>query len=137
MWLQDTGILIKLRDSELKAPNKIPLAKVKSNEPLKVFQLATIFIFAAIGLVLSVSMFLMELIIGRKIISESIRSKIARGRVGQKAKIRQRQIVIESGRNEDMRGRRGGKNKIEVGELEITAVTERGDIIMPRESGDE
>ena len=99
MWLQDTGILIKLRDSELNAPNVIPLQKVKFNEPLTISQLATSFIFATIGLSLSVAMFLKEIVIGRKIMFKDMKksttqSKSVRGRrVGQRANRRQMQIV--------------------------------------------
>ena len=61
MWLQDTGILAKLRDNELNAPTKIPLPRVKINQPLTIYQLATAFVFATFGIVLSVSVFLGEL----------------------------------------------------------------------------
>ena len=119
MWLQDTGVLIKLRDSELKAPNKIPLPRVKLNEPLTVFQLATAFIFAAFGLVLSVSVFLMELVMRRKIISESIESES--GRVGQRATTIQKQIVIERSNEENVREER---DKIEIRDIDRIEVAD-------------
>ena len=62
MWLQDTGILKKLRDDELKAPNPIPLPKVKFNQPLSFFQLATAFLLMAVGTLMSLSIFFMEML---------------------------------------------------------------------------
>ena len=70
MWLQDTGILAKLRDNELNAPTKIPQPRVKINQPLTIYQLATAFVFAMFGIVLSVSVFLGELVTGRRINSK-------------------------------------------------------------------
>ena len=61
MWLQDTGILIKLRDSELKAPYPIPQPKVKFNQPLSIYQLATAFLLVVAGVMISISAFLIEL----------------------------------------------------------------------------
>ena len=132
MWLQDTGVLIKLRDSELKAPNKIPLPKVKFNEPLTVFQLATAFIFAAFGLVLSVSLCLMELVMRRKIISGSIESKS--GRVGPRAIIIQRQIVIERSNEQNLRGE---KDKMEIRDIDRIEVADRKEMNTPLEDGEE
>ena len=62
MWLQDTGILIKLRDDELKAPNPILRPKVKFNQPLSIFQLATAFMLMAAGMLISLSIFFVELL---------------------------------------------------------------------------
>ena len=62
MWLQDTGILIKLRDDESNAPNPIPRPKVKFNQPLSIFQLATAFMLMAAGMLISFSVFFMELL---------------------------------------------------------------------------
>ena len=73
MWLQDTGILAKLRDNELNAPTKIPLPRVKINQPLTIYQLATAFVFATFGIVLSVSVFLGELVTGGRINSKGDR----------------------------------------------------------------
>ena len=64
MWLQDTGILIKLRDSELKAPYPIPQPKVKFNQPLSIYQLATAFLLVVAGVMISIAAFLMELFNG-------------------------------------------------------------------------
>ena len=61
MWLQDTGILQKLRDDELRAPNPKQLPKVKVNEPLSISQLVTVFLLAAVGIVISISAFFVEL----------------------------------------------------------------------------
>ena len=60
MWLQDTGILIKLRDDELKAPNPIPRPKVKFNQPLSISQLATGFLLMTTGMLISISVFFAE-----------------------------------------------------------------------------
>ena len=62
MWLQDTGILIKLRDDELKAPNPIPRQKVKFNQPLSISQLATAFLLMTTGMLISISVFFVELL---------------------------------------------------------------------------
>ena len=66
MWLQDTGILKKLKDDELRAPIPIPLPKVKLNQPLSISQLAMAFFLAATGAVISISAFLVELLKGQK-----------------------------------------------------------------------
>ena len=66
MWLQDTGILKKLKDDELRAPIPIPLPKVKLNQPLSISQLAMVFFLAATGAVISISAFLVELLKGQK-----------------------------------------------------------------------
>ena len=62
MWLQDTGILVKLRDDELNAPFPVPRPKVKFNEPLTLRQLNTAFIWWAVGIVVSMSIFSAELL---------------------------------------------------------------------------
>ena len=62
MWLQDTGILIKLKDDQLIAPNPIPRPKVKFNQPLSIFQLATAFLLMAAGMLISMSVFFIELL---------------------------------------------------------------------------
>ena len=67
MWLQDCGILKKLRDDELKAPNLIPRPKVKVNQPLSISQLATAFFMAVPGIVSAISAFFVELLKGQKV----------------------------------------------------------------------
>ena len=80
MWLQDTGILTKLRDDELKAPNPIPLQRVKFNQPLTFFQLATAFLLVAVGVVISLCLFVMELLNTPNEKAEEVKShKIALG----------------------------------------------------------
>ena len=66
LWLQDTGILIKLRDDELRAPNPIPLPKVKLNKSLGMSQLAMVFLLAAAGIVSSITVFIVEVLKGQK-----------------------------------------------------------------------
>ena len=66
MWLQDSGIMIKLKDDELRAPIPIPLPKVKLNQPLNISQLAMAFFLAATGTVISILAFLVELLKGEK-----------------------------------------------------------------------
>ena len=125
-------MLIRLRDSELKAPNKRPLPKVKPNDPLRLFQLATIFIFAAIGLVLSVSMFLMELVIGMQ-----IKAKSARGRAEDRAEPKLRPTVIDRSVTKDAGRRKGDNDDIEVSQTVIVKTEEKGDIITSLEIGEE
>ena len=66
MWLQDTGILNKLRDDELNPPTPIPLPKVKISQPLSVSQLAAAFLLAAAGIVMSITVFCGEFFKGKK-----------------------------------------------------------------------
>ena len=61
MWLQDSGILKKSVHDELRAPIPVPLPKIKVNEPLIISQLATIFLFATFGIVVSILAFLAEI----------------------------------------------------------------------------
>ena len=127
MWLQDTGILIRLRDSELKAPYKIPLPNVKPNESqLTIFQLATIFIFATTGIVLSVFIFLSELVIGRKITSKS-------NREGERQRTTDKQIHIFTERymKEKKRGKQEGKDKKKTEESDVIRIPGKVEIITP------
>ena len=127
MWLQDTGILIRLRDSELKAPYKIPLPNVKPKESqLTIFQLATIFIFATTGIVLSVFIFLSELVIGRKITSKS-------NREGERQRTTDKQIHIFIERNgkEKKRGKQEGKDKKKTEESDVIRISGKVEIITP------
>ena len=127
MWLQDTGILIRLRDSELKAPYKIPLPKVKPNESqLTIFQLATIFTFATTGIVLSVFIFLCELVIGRKITPKSSRPKSARDGERQRTTHIQSHIFIEK-----KRGKQEGKDKKKTEESDVIEISGKVEIITP------
>ena len=127
MWLQDTGILIRLRDSELKAPYKIPLPNVKPNESqLTIFQLATIFIFATTGIVLSVFIFLSELIIGRKITSKSNREGER-----QRTTDKPRHIFIERNKKEKTRGKQEGKDKKKTEESDVIRISGKVEIITP------
>ena len=67
MRLQDTGLLKKLRDDELKAPEPIPLPNVKHNQSLSISQLVTAFILLASGIVASIPVFIVELLKGEKV----------------------------------------------------------------------
>ena len=67
MWLQDSGILKKQRDDELKAPNLIPRPKVKLNQPISLSQLAMSFFMAVPGIVIAISAFFVELFKGQKV----------------------------------------------------------------------
>ena len=67
MWLQDTGLLKKLRDDELKAPEPIPLPNVKRNQSLSISQLATAFILLASGIVASIPVFIVEFLNEEKV----------------------------------------------------------------------
>ena len=79
MWLQDTGILIKLRDDELKAPIPIPRPKIKLKQPFSIFQLATAFLWMAAGMLISISAFFVELLNGSKGKAKGAKSDNARG----------------------------------------------------------
>ena len=67
MWLQDCGILKKLRDDELKVPNLIPRPKMKLNHPISLSQLAMSFFMAVPGIVIAISAFFVELFKGQKV----------------------------------------------------------------------
>ena len=66
MWLQDSGILKKFVHDELRAPIPIPLPKLKVNQPLSISQLATIFLFATFGILVSIMAFLAEIFRAQK-----------------------------------------------------------------------
>ena len=61
MWLKDTGILQKVRDDAMNAPNLIPDPILRLNEPLILKQLGIIMIFLAVGLFIGTIVFLVEL----------------------------------------------------------------------------
>ena len=61
MWLQDTGILKKLRDDELNAPIPIPDPKVRVNQPLTFYQIGIALVIQAIGLCIAIAAFAAEL----------------------------------------------------------------------------
>ena len=75
IWLQDTGILKKLRDDALKAPVPVPRLQVKSNRPLNIYQLATAFLLMTAGILFSVSLLFVELLNGRKREGQQARSR--------------------------------------------------------------
>ena len=80
MWLQDTGILSKLRDDELNPPIPIPLPKVKISQPLSISQLAAAFLLAAAGIFISIMIFCGELFMGKRSELKGRRSrKVVRG----------------------------------------------------------
>ena len=61
MWLQDTGILKKLRDDELNAPIPIPDLKVRVNQPLTFHQIGIALVVLAVGLCIATTTFVAEL----------------------------------------------------------------------------
>ena len=61
MWLRDTGILEKVKNEVMNAPNQIPDPRVRYNQPLILRQLGTIMIIVIVGLFISIIVFLMEL----------------------------------------------------------------------------
>ena len=65
MWLRDTGILEKLKYDIVRPPFHIPLPKVRRDQPLIISQLGIVLIVLAVGLGLSIPMFLSELMKGR------------------------------------------------------------------------
>ena len=66
MWLKDTGILNKLKDDVINRPMPIPLPKLRHNQPLILRQLGITVIILAIGLFISLLVFLGEFWIGKK-----------------------------------------------------------------------
>ena len=58
--LRDSGILSKIFVDELNAPDVIPDPKVRVDEPLNIYQLATSFMVMAGGLTLGMLAFLVE-----------------------------------------------------------------------------
>ena len=65
MWLRDTGILERLKYDVIRPPFKIPYPKVRRDQPLIMSQLGIVLIILAVGLGLSIPVFLFELIKGR------------------------------------------------------------------------
>ena len=65
MWLRDTGILERLKYDVVRPPLPIPYPKVRRDQPLIMSQLGIVMIVLAVGLGLSIPVFLGELIIGR------------------------------------------------------------------------
>ena len=61
MWLRDTGILEKVKNEVMNAPNQIPDPRVRYNQPLILRQLGIIMIIVIVGLFISIIVFLMEL----------------------------------------------------------------------------
>ena len=61
MWLQDTGILKKLRDDELNAPVPIPDLKVRVNQPLTFYQIGIALVVQVVGLCIAIAAFAAEL----------------------------------------------------------------------------
>ena len=65
MWLRDTGILERVKYDFVKPPLDIPLPKVRRDQPLIMSQLGIVIIVSAVGLGLSIPVFLCELMKGR------------------------------------------------------------------------
>ena len=57
MWLQDTGILKKLSDDALNPPMAIPDPKVRTNQPLTVYQLGGALLVQVVGLACAIIAF--------------------------------------------------------------------------------
>ena len=67
MWLRDSGVLNKLRYDVLNPPIPIPDPKVRHNQPLNNWQLGIIMIIYLAGVLISVLVFLSELLKFKKI----------------------------------------------------------------------
>ena len=79
MWLRDTGILEKNQNDiirKFRPPGHNPTPEVTSNSALVITQLGIIMIVLAVGLILSIPVFLCEAMRGRA--PENIRSEIKR-----------------------------------------------------------
>ena len=59
-WLRDTGVLQKLKLDSFRPPFPIPDPKVRHDLPLTIHQLGIVVIVMAIGLILSIHIFLCE-----------------------------------------------------------------------------
>ena len=80
LWLQDTGILKKIKSAELNAPNHVPPPKLKINQALSILQLATVFFWMVSGIAISIVAFFMEVLCGKKAKAEGTKNqKVARG----------------------------------------------------------
>ena len=66
MWLRDTGILERLKYDIVRPPVRTPYPKVRHDQPLIMSQLGIVMIVLAVGLGLSIPVFLREFMIGRK-----------------------------------------------------------------------
>ena len=75
LWLQDTGILKKIKSDELNAPNHVPQPKLKINQALSILQLATVFFWLVSGIVISIVVFLLEVLCGKKAKAEGTRNQ--------------------------------------------------------------
>ena len=67
MWLQDTGILNRLTLDIQRPPIHIPDPKLRYKLPLTMTQLSTIMIAVLVGSVLSVGVFLLEILLRNKV----------------------------------------------------------------------
>ena len=65
MWLRDTGILERLKYDIVRPPFHKPYPKARRDRPLIISQLGIVMIVLAVGLGLSLLVFLGELMIGR------------------------------------------------------------------------
>ena len=61
MWLRDTGILKKLSEDALNPPMEIPDPKVRTNQPLTVYQLGGALVVQVVGLACAIIAFMGEL----------------------------------------------------------------------------
>ena len=67
MWLQDTGILNRLTLDIIRPPIHIPDPKVRYKLPITMTQLGTPLIAILVGSVLSVGVFLLEILLRNKV----------------------------------------------------------------------
>ena len=78
LWLQDTGILKKLKSDELKAPNPIPLPKFKDAESgLIISQLYLIYLWLLCGIVTSILVFGVELLFRKNDKAKGTKRRVA------------------------------------------------------------
>ena len=62
MWLRDTGILEKVKKYVMNPPRHIPAPRVRFNQPLILRQFGIIMIIMIVGLFISITVFLVELL---------------------------------------------------------------------------
>lgn len=118
MWLQDTGVLDKIKYDVLKPPMLRPLQKVWKDEPLNLYQLEIIMIVLVFGMVLSILVFLFELRQTKKKKTESSRSKSLTGlHEGEKGSIKRDQMIEL--RIEGEMDKRGGNVEREIEHIEV------------------
>ena len=104
MWLQDTGVLDKIKYDGLNHAIPIPQPKVWKDEPLNLYKLGIIMILFVFGIASSTLVFLFELR-KNKVKSGSNKPKSSKGRAGgvRRIELRIEDKMVGGGRNMERR----------------------------------